>query len=275
MEMSSSMTEYLSMQPASRDPFAVGPREHLNQILSMVAVARNGDYRFLPLLMNKLGEVLPRMTNPMLQNAPENSNLANIDIFDGFGNAGMAQPPSQMHMAMDGDYDRKFSVEEYEKKYAMEMNTTTPESASHSNHSQSSPAMAQQAPSEMGGSFVSSPSIMSPVEYTHNMNGFSCNAMSEMVMSPIGDPRQSNSMTQGQHMGHDGMPRQMNGMATQNMRQQGMNSMCGMNQPQQRQNSFHMQSQSHMGTVGDFHNLQRVNSDASSSMVGMNSMGSY
>lgn len=62
----------------------------------------------------------------MLQNAPENSNLANIDIFDGFGNAGMAQPPSQMHMSMGGaDFDRKFSVEEYEK-----MNGNTPESAS-------------------------------------------------------------------------------------------------------------------------------------------------
>lgn len=275
MEMSSSMTEYLAMQPASRDPFAVGPREHLNQILSMVAVARNGDYRFLPLLLNKLGEVLPRMTNPMLQNAPENSNLANIDIFDGFGTAGMAQPPSQMHMAMDSDYDRKFSVEEYEKKYAMEMNGNTPESATHSNHSNSSPSIAQQG-SDMGGSFVSSPSIMSPgMEYPHSMNGFSCNPMNEMVMSPIGNPGQSNPISQGQHMGHDGISQRMNGLSAQNMRQQGMNSMNslgGMGQIQQRQSSFHMSGQAHMG---DFHNLQRGNSDASNSMVGINTMGAY
>lgn len=276
MEMSSSMTEYLAMQPASRDPFAVGPREHLNQIVSMVAIARNGDYRFLPLLLNKLGEVLPRMTNPMLQNAPENSNLANIDIFDGFGTAGMAQPPSQMHMAMDNDYDRKFSVEEYEKKYAMEMNGSTPESASHSSHSNSSPSIAQQG-SDMGGSFVSSPSIMSPgMEYPHNMNGFSCNPMNEMVMSPIGNPGQSNGMSQGhQHIGHDGMSQRMNGLTAQNMRSQGMNAMNslgGMNQIQQRQSSFHMAGQPHMG---DFHNLQRGNSDANNSMVGINTMGTY
>ncbi|KAF5137327.1 Maltose fermentation regulatory protein MAL13 [Metarhizium anisopliae] len=276
LEMSSSMVEYLAMQPASRDPFAIGPREHLSQILSLAAVARNGDYRFLPLLLNKLGEVLPRITNPMLQNAPENSNLANIDIFDGFGTAGMAQPPSQMHMAMDNDYDRKFSVEEYEKKYAMEMNGNTPESATHSNHSHSSPSIAQQG-SDMGGSFIGSPNIMSPgMDYSHNMNGFPCNPMNEMVMSPMGSSGQSNGMSQGQHMGHDHMPQRMNGMAGQNMRQQGinvMNPLSGMGHIQQRQSSFNMTGQPHMG---DFHNLPpRGNPDTSNPMVGMNTMGAY
>ncbi|TWU77657.1 hypothetical protein ED733_008138 [Metarhizium rileyi] len=276
MVMSSSMIEYLAMQPASRDPFAVGPREHLNQILSMVAVARSGDYRFLPLLLNKLGEVLPRMTNPMLQNAPENSNLANIDIFDGFGTAGMAQPPSQMHLPMDNDYDRKFSVEEYDKKYAMDMNGNTPESGTHSNHPNSSPSMAQQG-SDMGGSFVGSPSIMSPrIEYPHSMNGFSCSPLNEMVMSPIGNPGQSNSMSPSQHMGHDGMPQRMNGIVRQNIRQQGINainSLGGVNQIQQRQSSFHITSQPH---IREFHHLQRGNSETSNPMVvGMNAMGNY
>ncbi|KHN97278.1 C6 zinc finger domain containing protein [Metarhizium album ARSEF 1941] len=274
LEMSSAMTEYLAMQPASKDPFAIGPREHLSRILSMVAAARNGDYRFLPLLLNKLGDVLPRITDPMLQNAPENSNFANIDIFDGFGTAGMAQPPSQMHMTIDNDYDRKFSVEEYDKKYAMEMNGSTPESATHSNHTSSSPSIAHQE-SDMSGSF-SSPSILSSgMEYSHNMNGFPCNPMNEMVMSPIGNSGPANARTQGHHMGHDGMQQRLNGMTGQNMHQQGinaMNTLTGMNQIQQRQSSFHMTGQSH---IGEFRNLQRGNSDANNPMVGMNTLGTY
>jgi hypothetical protein len=56
----------------------------------------------------------------MLQNPPENPNMANVDIFDGFGNTGMAQPP-QLQLAMNSNYDRKFPVEEYDKKYAMDL----------------------------------------------------------------------------------------------------------------------------------------------------------
>ncbi|QPG93953.1 hypothetical protein C2857_003780 [Epichloe festucae Fl1] len=273
MEMSSSMTEYLASQPASRDPFAAGPREHLHQILAMVAVARNGDYRFLPLLMNKLGEVLPRMTNPMLQDAPENANLANIDIFDGFGTAGMAHPPSQMHMSMDSDYERKFSVEEYDEKYAMSMTGNTPESATNSNHSNGSPSVGQQGTSDMGSSFVSSPSIMSPgMEYSHSMNGF----IPDMVMNPMGNPGPPSSMPQGQHMGHDGMSQRMNAIGSHNMRPQGlsvMTSLGGMNQAQQGQDGFHMQGQPHMR---GFQNLQRTSpGGGGSSMVGINSMGTY
>jgi hypothetical protein len=119
VEVACSMADFLPSQPRSRDPFTAGPREHLAQMMNMVALLRQGDYRFLPLLMHKMNEVLPRLANPMLQNAPENCNMATIDIFDGFGNAGMAQPPPQMQMAMDAEYDRKFSVSEYEAKFSV------------------------------------------------------------------------------------------------------------------------------------------------------------
>lgn len=271
------MSEYLSIQPASRDPFAIGPREHLNQILSIVAMSRNGDNRFLPLLLNKVSDVLPRLINPMLQNAPENTPMASMDMFDGFGTAGMAQPPAQMSMAMDGDYDRKFSVEEYEKKYAMEMNAnTSPESGANSNNS---PPVSQQQPADLNTSFVNSPAIMSPVmDYPHGMNSF---AMNDMVMSPIGNPGQSSSMGSSQQMNHP--PQQMShnhdALAVQhhmnNMRNSGvtpaplpMNSIISMRPPQPRQGSFHMPNQPTMRTVGDFHGLQRANSE----MAGLNPM---
>ncbi|KFA76504.1 hypothetical protein S40288_01569 [Stachybotrys chartarum IBT 40288] len=277
IETAYTMSEYLSIQPASRDPFAIGPREHLNQILSIVAMSRNGDNRFLPLLLNKVSDVLPRLINPMLQNAPENTPMASMDMFDGFGTAGMAQPPAQMSMAMDGDYDRKFSVEEYEKKYAMDMNAnTSPESGANSNNS---PPVSQQQTADLNTSFVNSPAIMSPVmDYPHNMNSF---AMNDMVMSPIGNPGQSSSMGSSQQMNHP--PQQMShnhdALAVQhhmnNMRNSGvtpaplpMNSIISMRPPQPRQGSFHMPNQPTMRTVGDFHGLQRANSE----MAGLNPM---
>jgi hypothetical protein len=54
-------------------------------------VLRNGDNRFLPLLLAKVNDVLPRLVNPMLQTVPDTpaTMCADLDIFDGFGNAGM------------------------------------------------------------------------------------------------------------------------------------------------------------------------------------------
>jgi hypothetical protein len=271
------MNEYLSVQPASRDPFTLGPRQYLEQLLSIVAVVRNGDYRFLPLLLNKVTEILPRLANPMLLNAPETASMANIDIFDGFGNAGMAQPAPQMQIPLE-DYDRKFPVEEYDKQYSMDMQQNTPDSSSNSNHSGTQPTSQG---NEMKGSFVSSPGIMSPgMEYSHahNMNGFACTPMSEMVMSPLGNQPNPLNGTQ--------TPHQHQHMGTQQInRTPGMNNgitsphgitgnMYNMRQPAQRQQSFHLQHPPQMRTVGDFQGLQRGTSDNGGGMVGMAQMGS-
>jgi hypothetical protein len=190
------MTDVLSVQPPSRDPFSTGPREHLSQILNMVAMLRLSEYRFLPLLLSKISDVLPRLVNPMLQNAPENSAMANIDIFDGFGNAGMAQPPPQMHMAMDTEYDRKFSVSEYEKKYSIsELNGSNNDSAS-STGSTGAPSIPPTSVADMNSPFVSSPAaLMSPgMEFSHGLDGFACTPLSEMVMSPMS--QQASGMSQ-------------------------------------------------------------------------------
>jgi len=278
MNVVHTMNEYLALQPASRDPFAVGPREHMNQLLSIVAMSRNGDHRFLPLLLNKMHEVLPRIINPMLQNPPENPNLANIDLFDGFGNAGMDQP-AQMGLSINTDYDQKFSVEEYDKQYQMEMAGGTPESNSTSN----GPASVKQQGSEMNSSFVGSPSIMSPgMEYPSGMSGFGCTPMSEMVMSPLGhqnNPLGGQSQHQeqqhaSQHMnhGHEAMGQHhMNGIPQQMRPQEiNMNSIPTSHpmgqmamRPPQRQNSFHLQGPPQMRTVGDFQSLQRAQGMAS------------
>ncbi|UKZ69736.1 uncharacterized protein TrAtP1_010740 [Trichoderma atroviride] len=262
-----SMTEYLAMQPASRDPFAIGPQEHLTQIINIVAASRSGDYRFLPLLMSKVSDVLPRLANPMLQNAPETAAaaMANVDIFDGFGNAGMAQP-AQLQM-MNNEFDRKFSVEEYEKKYALDMTGNTPDSHATSNSSNTPPVARQ--PSEIANSFVGSPPIMSPtLEYPHGMNAYAVTPMSEMVMSPMGaHPPPPHQHQHHQHMNqqspnhiHDPMGQQQHmGMTPQDMRPGGMqpthhmNGMMNVRQSPQRQDSFAM-----AGQPQHFHNMNAM-----------------
>ncbi|KAM0429703.1 hypothetical protein ACHAPT_006309 [Fusarium lateritium] len=99
------MNEVLYRQPQIRHPFSVGPHDHLEQLLRILGMMRNGHWHYMPLLLTKVVEVLPRLTNPMLQQPPENCQMANIDIFDGFGNAGMAQPPMAMYQGQSATPD--------------------------------------------------------------------------------------------------------------------------------------------------------------------------
>ncbi|RDA88801.1 hypothetical protein CP532_5519 [Ophiocordyceps camponoti-leonardi (nom. inval.)] len=283
LEMTLTMTDFLAMQPPSSDPFSVGPREHLSQTMTIIAMSRNGDHRFLPLLLNKVNQVLPRIASPMLRCAPETSSLSSADIFDGFGNAGMAQPPptSQMHMC-PSDYDRKFSVEEYDKKYAMEMNGSPSESVSTSNHSSSPSSLPQHPSSDLSSSFVGSPGMVSPgLDYGHNLSSFGCPTMSDLVMHPMNGAGQATPIS-GQHhqrlsSGHDGssISHHGNGLSPQSMRSAGITpSSHHMNfaASTQRQDDFRLQAPPQMG---DFNSLPRSGSDANAgSMMGINPMGS-
>lgn len=288
IEMTSSLTDLLSLQAPSRDPFSVGPREHLNQMISMVAVSRNGDHRFLPLLLNKVNEILPRVASPMLQNAPENSNLANVNIFDGFGNAGMAQPPpSQMHM----EFERKFSVEDYKKTYNVDMTGSTPESVHTSNHS-GSPSSVPQHGSDMNGSFGGSPGA----DYSHNFNGFGCQPLPDMVMQQMSNAAQSNQMSASQTQQHQHthqlspphlspthdrpIPHHTNGILPQSVRLQGMGmtSMPAPRQmefrpPAQTQDGFNLQAPPQLQSLGDFNAMQRAGTDNAGSMMALTPIG--
>jgi len=89
-DVACSLTDVLSLLPTPSDPFVLGPRDYLTQFLSLLSTLRNGDTRFLPLLLAKIHDVLPRLVSPMLQTVPEvSAQMANVDIFDGFGNAGV------------------------------------------------------------------------------------------------------------------------------------------------------------------------------------------
>jgi hypothetical protein len=313
-DLTSGLTEFLAMQPASRNPFSPGPREYLHPLLNVVSVLRTGDHRFLPLLLSKVNHILPRLANPMLQNAPENANNAcNMDIFDGFGNAGMAQPA----MFQTDEYDNKFGIPRIEE---LSNNSGSPNGTSKN---------------DVNSPFVSSPALMSPGgDIPHGLPEF--NSIPEMVMSPMGgsaasqhtsgsfngQPTQQHQRIQHQpqqqqqhpqqHQQHQSIsgfqnlnlhqsqnmniPSQAMGMGQQlsnmgNGMNPGMNNnnmnnglqsplgpgMPGNNmmprQAPQRANSFNMAANPQIRTIGDFHALQRANSDMNViSPLGINNM---
>ena len=194
------LTETLASQPPSRDPFSIGPREHLHQILNVLSVIRNGDHQFLPLLLSKVHDAVPRLANPMLQNAPESALAAAacIDIFDGFGNAGMAQVSV-------------YPCDEYESKYALprvdEMNTDT--------HSSSG---GPPSSNDMNSPFVSSPPIMSPgIDGANGLAG-DFTSMPDLVMSPLSHAPPSSL----------GTPNGMNGQPSQHSQHPSMSAFQSM-----------------------------------------------
>lgn len=208
-DLTSGLTEFLAMQPASRNPFSPGPREYLHPLLNVLSVLRSGDHRFLPLLLSKVNYILPRMANPMLQNAPETANNAcNMDIFDGFGNAGMAQPP----MYQTEEYDDKFAVPRIEE---LSSDSGSPNGTSKN---------------DMNSPFVSSPSILSSGgDLGQGLPEF--NSIPDIVMSPMG-PNPSSQQTSS----FNSQP------PHQHQHQQSMQ-----NQPQQHRAQQHQQHQSISG----------------------------
>jgi len=277
-----SMAEFLAVQPASGDPFAPGPQDKMATLLNTVALSRNGDHTYLPVLLTDVAEILPRLATPMLQNPPEDPNLANVDIFDGFGNGGMAQPPPQMQMDMETPYDQKFTPEEYEQQYAaaMDLKQQQQQQQHSTPDSQGSSSQPQQPTADMNSNFVSSPGIMATGgDYNTQMGGFNaCTPMSE-IMSPMA--HQQPHMSQQQHL-HSSHPHQQTAQQPQQQPPPQPYMYDGMNQhhiqhintlrqpPPQRQHSFQVQVP--MRTVGDFQGLQPSGQDNGQGMVGLGSM---
>lgn len=169
LDVSCALTDVLALHPASRSPFSPGPREQLNPLLNILSMLRNGDHRFVPLLLSKVHEVIPKLANPMLQNVPDSvaNNLCNVDIFDGFGNAGMGQPTPMM--------------DDYEKKFV----------GTDSNSSQASGP----SPNDLQSPFMSSPPGMSPggSEYVHGLPSTPYNPMSGVMMNQMQSPTLSHN----------------------------------------------------------------------------------
>ncbi|KAK0652868.1 hypothetical protein B0T16DRAFT_455202 [Cercophora newfieldiana] len=284
-----SLTEVLAMQPTSRTPFTVGPREHLHQILNVVTALRYGDHRFLPLLLSKVQDAIPKLANPMLQNAPEPTMACEIDLFDGFGTS------SVMTQAPVFNEEYKYSVSRMDD---VSQDSGSP-SGGPSSHDMNSPFA------------TSSPAIMSPGHEIPHPLQTDFTSMPEMVMSPMSHAPPNSLNTpggiNGQQPQHSqtpispfpGLNPQMQNLNMSNLNPSpninhqpqlhhnpglgnGMGNTLGqpignnglLSRPQpQRANSFAIGGPQ-LRTVGDFQALQRVNSDMTTmSSLGMNTMG--
>lgn len=157
--MACNLTEVLALHPASRNPLSPGPHEQLNPLLDILTMLRNRKHNFMPLLLTKVQEVLPQLASPMLQDVPDSvaNNVCNFgEIFDGFGNAGMAQPPM---------------MDNFEKKYP------SPESSG-------SQAGGSASGNDFNSPFVSSP-VSPPSDFAQGVPNNSFNHMSEMMMNQM------------------------------------------------------------------------------------------
>ncbi|KAH6652353.1 hypothetical protein BKA67DRAFT_593847 [Truncatella angustata] len=309
LDVSCNLADVLSMMPSSGDPFSITPQQQLQSLLQLCSVLRGGEHHFMHLLLNKVNDTLPRLANPLLQRVPD--NICSIDIFDGFGNAGMAQPP----VLTDFKAEQHFKPEPYTPTPVPRVDEIAHDSAS-SNGAPTTTDLNSPFP------MASSPNVMSPgnVDYQHIAEYNSIpDIMSSMGQSqpstlahsshlnqqPMQHPQQHQGFQQGiqqqhNHTMHGQMQNSIQGQLGQSMSQQqnftsishqqqtpgstqGYNSVNqGMaqnlmnnilhRQPPQRSNSFiiHQQQQTPQipRTVGEFHALQRTNSDH----VSMNSM---
>ncbi|KAF9774868.1 hypothetical protein IL306_007112 [Fusarium sp. DS 682] len=246
LEICLNLTTFLANVTPDRHPLAVGPHQWLQDILDSLDPARNGDFAYTPLLLAKVNEILPRLADPLLRNAPENASFSmSADIFDGFGNAGMASMPPM------NDYNQGMVVDENESKY--DMSGSSPDTIPNSTYSNGTPPGTQPG-SDMASAFVASPAnVMSPgIDYNVgnvNMGGFD---MPEMGMNSFAGS-QPNPINNMQHQQRIGSQPPMQGMQNQNVNNPVMNpsinQIYGIQQPQ-RQNSYQMQNQPALSQMG-------------------------
>lgn len=88
--------------------------------MTLLSVLRNGDTRFLPLLLSKVHDVLPTLANPMLQTVPDTPQnmCAEVDIFDGFGPMGMGVPSNFNGISNSATSDYKIPSHEFKMENA-------------------------------------------------------------------------------------------------------------------------------------------------------------
>jgi len=54
----------MSCVPYEQHAFEFGPRDYLNQLMSLISTLRGGQQRYLPLLLSKINDSMPSMPTP-------------------------------------------------------------------------------------------------------------------------------------------------------------------------------------------------------------------
>ena len=81
--MACTLTDVMSCVPFEQHTFEYGPRDYLNQFLSLISTLRGGQQRYLPLLLSKINDTLPTMPMPGYNMVSVPSGRGRIDeIYD-------------------------------------------------------------------------------------------------------------------------------------------------------------------------------------------------
>jgi hypothetical protein len=77
----------MSCVPYDQYAFTYGPRDYLNQLMSLISSLRGGQQRYLPLLISKINECMPSMPLPgyTIPAVPGNTRIE--EIYEGHSSA--------------------------------------------------------------------------------------------------------------------------------------------------------------------------------------------
>jgi hypothetical protein len=82
-DVACTLTDVMSCVPFEQHTFEYGPRDYLNQFLSLISTLRGGQQRYLPLLLSKINDTLPQMPTPGFSMVSMPSGRSRIDeIYD-------------------------------------------------------------------------------------------------------------------------------------------------------------------------------------------------
>lgn len=82
-DVACTLIDVIACVPLSPTSYEMGPRDYLNRFVALISSLRGGQSRYLPLLQNKIAEVLPSYQLPLHQRSdiygnPSESSTANL-----------------------------------------------------------------------------------------------------------------------------------------------------------------------------------------------------
>lgn len=69
----------MSCVPIESRQFELGPRDYLDQLMTLISTLRGGESRFLPLLVAKIEDSLPTLVTPITQSLQPKALTNQID----------------------------------------------------------------------------------------------------------------------------------------------------------------------------------------------------
>jgi hypothetical protein len=102
-----SLTDVMTYVPYEQQTFEFGPRDYLNQMMTLISSLRGGQQKYMPLLLTKINDTMPSMPTPgysitsapgssrldeLYESSQENSSGHNSSVTSPFGSPSLNTP---------------------------------------------------------------------------------------------------------------------------------------------------------------------------------------